>query len=108
MAMPTLEPNAGLTRLRRDVAVDIDLYRNGPSELRARALLVLRAQATRLVRRHLVGFADGSIDDLIACWTDHRYRPTLRADLDPELGVLADLYDVIAEAKGCRVEAYRG
>lgn len=60
--------------------------------------------ADRLSYKH----ARVGIDELIEKWTNHQYRPTLRADLDPEFGILADLYDMIAAARGIDVKAYRG
>lgn len=52
--------------------------------------------------------ADGTstLDDLIAKWSDHGYRPTLRLD-DIDACWLADLYDIRAEELGLDVRAYR-
>lgn len=60
--------------------------------------------ADRLSLKH----ARVSFDELLGMWKAHGYRPTLRADLDPELGMLADLYDFTADERGLGVKAYRG
>lgn len=68
----------------------------------------LLAIANQLTRELLVGGEDGSFDDLLAQWELHNYRPTLRADLDPRFGPLADLYDFWQACYGRDVVAYRG
>lgn len=47
-----------------------------------------------------------TLDELIAKWVDHGYRPTLRLD-DIDACWLADLYDIRAEELGLDVRAYR-
>lgn len=58
----------------------------------------------------LVGqiMADGTstLDALIAKWSDHGYRPSLRQDCI-DACLLADLYDIRAEELGLDVRAYR-
>ncbi len=60
----------------------------------------------QLTRRHVVGMAD--LSDLLSRWPAHGYRPTIRTDVEPELGLLGDIYDIVAEAQGLDVKAYRG
>lgn len=49
-----------------------------------------------------------TLDELLAKWTAHGYRPTLRGDIDARAIALADLYDFRAELLGLNVRAYRG
>jgi hypothetical protein len=45
---------------------------------------------------------------LLMEWEQNNYRPTLRSDIDPRYGVLADLYDFFQAYRGMNVVAYRG
>lgn len=47
-----------------------------------------------------------SLDDLIAKWSHHGYRPTLRGSYNAT--ILANLYDQRAAELGLDVRAYRG
>ena len=47
-----------------------------------------------------------TLDELIAKWVDHGYRPSLRKDCIDACW-LADLYDIRAEELGLDVRAYR-
>jgi hypothetical protein len=49
-----------------------------------------------------------TLDQLLDKWVDHRYRPTLRADLGDTYTQLADYYDRRAAERGIDVRAYRG
>lgn len=49
-----------------------------------------------------------SLDALLDKFTDHGYRPTLRADLGNTYTQLADYYDRRAAERGLAVRAYRG
>jgi len=55
--------------------------------------------------RKLVAGATEMIDLLNA---EGGYRPTLRADLDPDATVLADIYDFLQARRGDPRRAYRG
>jgi len=48
-----------------------------------------------------------SMAHLLSKWTEHHYRPTLRADAGPEYVELADLYDAAARAADIPVQAFR-
>lgn len=52
--------------------------------------------------------AGRSFNALLAAWTAHGYRPTLRNDTDPYAGILADLYDYTQARRGVNVVAFRG
>lgn len=47
-----------------------------------------------------------TIDELLARWPLHGYRPTLKGELRAQ--ILADVYDFIAARRGMHVTAYRG
>lgn len=49
-----------------------------------------------------------SIVALLAKYNQHKYRPTLRGDVDARCIALADLYDFLAAELGVRVQAFRG
>jgi hypothetical protein len=59
-----------------------------------------------LVRRHVPGC--DTLGELLGEYEEHGYRPTCRADLHPELGILADVYDFVAAARDQSCRAYRG
>lgn len=48
-----------------------------------------------------------SLDDLVAKQS-HGYRPTLRGAANSPEAMLAEIYDLIAEARGLELRAYRG
>jgi len=75
-------------------------------EVQSAAEARAKARADELARKLVCGVT--SMDHLLSKWTDHHYRPTLRADDGAEYVELADLYDAAARAAGIDVQAYRG
>ena len=49
-----------------------------------------------------------TLNDLVAKWSDHGYRPTLRGNRGTKQYLLANLYDLCAQRRCLKVTAYRG
>lgn len=96
---------ASCTDLAATVRDLVGTYRSNAT-LRLEAAAVLMSYGDELVAKHVSGCV--TMDALLGKWSDHRYRPTLRADLHPEYGVLADIYDLVAAERGLDVKAFRG
>jgi hypothetical protein len=65
-----------------------------------------KLRADKLARTLVCGVKN--MQHLLSKWTDHQYRPTLRADMGAEYAELADLYNASAREAGINVVAYRG
>lgn len=93
-------------------------YRMTPSFSIARANAMLAViMIGDTLARELVCSVE-SLDHLLSKWTDHHYRPTLRGDAQSLETALANVYDLVAEARGMTMKtgkfgityltAYRG
>ncbi len=101
MITTTRQPNPWhLTKAERlDAEAKIDHYRRVYD---VRTSNCLYEYANQLTKKYT---AFASVEELLASQA-HNYRPTFLV-LDPAVKLLADLYDLIAEARGLPLRSYR-